>query len=237
MAEQKTFVPLENNPEVMTKLAHTLGLSTDLQFHDVYSLTDPDLLAFLPRPAHALLFIYPCTPEADQHYAEENAREAEYDGTGTEPVLFYRQRITHACGLIGLLHCTTNGHARDHILPNSDLGKLIKDVAPLKPEPRALFLHDSAVLDAAHDAAAHTGDTEAPPRGQCPPQAFIAFVKGSDGHLYELEGRRKGPVDRGQLPEDADVLSSHALEAGPLAFIKREEARGGNLMFSCTVLA
>lgn len=57
--DQKVFVPLENNPEVMNNLAHKLGLSTDFNFHDVYSLTDPDLLALVPRPAQALLFIYP----------------------------------------------------------------------------------------------------------------------------------------------------------------------------------
>lgn len=58
-AQQKVFVPLENNPIVMSNLAHKLGLSSDLSFHDVYSLTDPDLLAIVPRPAQALLFTYP----------------------------------------------------------------------------------------------------------------------------------------------------------------------------------
>ncbi|OAF61676.1 threonine deaminase [Pseudogymnoascus destructans] len=36
---------LENNPEVMNQLAYKLGLSEELAFYDVYSLTDPDLLA------------------------------------------------------------------------------------------------------------------------------------------------------------------------------------------------
>ena len=236
MATQKTFVPLENNPEVMTKLAHKLGLSTDLHFHDIYSLTDPDLLALIPRRAQALLFVYPSTPEAERFYEQEYQNEPDYDGFGSEPVLFYRQRITHACGLIGLLHCVTNP-TRSYILPGSHIDDLIKQIDPLKPEPRAKFLHDSEILDAAHDSAAHTGDTTPPQRGDCPDQAFIAFVKGTDGHLYELEGRRKGPIDRGVLPEDADMLSQEAIEKGPLPFIKRAEASGGNLMFSCTVLA
>ncbi|KAI7365732.1 hypothetical protein KC336_g21378, partial [Hortaea werneckii] len=33
---KKRFVPLENNPEVMTTLLHNLGLSRTLQFHDVF---------------------------------------------------------------------------------------------------------------------------------------------------------------------------------------------------------
>lgn len=238
MTTRKVFVPLENNPDVMTKLAHKLGLSEELEFQDAYSLTDPDLLAIVPRPAHALLFIYPDTLAAQKFHDEENERSLDYNGSGTdEPVMFYRQVITHACGLIGLLHCVTNGYAATRIQPDSDLANLIQRALPLKPQERAEMLHDSEVLEAAHDIAAHTGDSVAPPRGECPDQAFIAFVKGNNGHLYELEGSRKGPIDLGLLPPDADVLSQEALQKGPLAFIEREAKReSGNMMFSCTVL-
>ena len=44
---RKYFVPLENNPQVFTALAHDLGMSPSLVFHDVYSLTDPDLLSIV----------------------------------------------------------------------------------------------------------------------------------------------------------------------------------------------
>jgi len=222
----------------MTKLAHTLGLSPALTFHDVFSLTEPDLLALLPRPACALLFVYPCTDLSETHYAQENEAEPEYEGSGPEePVMFYRQTIHHACGLIGLLHCTTNGSAAEYVQPGSNLDKLMKDTIPLRPTERAQFLHNSDMLEKAHAAAADTGDTTAPPLGEDPGHAFIAFVKGKDGHLWELEGRRKGPVDRGSLGDDEDVLSDRALNMGPLPFIEREEAVGsGALRFSCTVL-
>lgn len=229
----------ENNPGVMTKLAHGLGLSPLLSFHDTYSLTDPDLIAFLPRPASALLFTYPGTPDAEAHYAKINEAEPDYNGAGPgEPVMFYRQIIIHACGLIGLLHCTTNGLAANFIQAGSHLDKLVKDTMPLKPTERAQFLHDSDMLEKAHAAAAQTGDSTVPALGEEPYHAFIAFVKGKDGHLWELEGRRKGPVDRGLLGDDEDVLSEKALNLGPFPFMKREEAAGsGDLRFSCTVLA
>jgi len=229
----------ENNPTVMSSLAHRLGLSPALSFHDAYSLTDPDLVAFLPRPASALLFTYPGTPSSEAHHAKVTQAEPDYAGSGpNEPVMFYRQIINHACGLIGLLHCTTNGTATDFIQEGSDLDKLVKDTAQLKPAERAQFLHDSDMLEKAHAAAAETGDSTVPPLGEDPDHAFIAFVKAKDGHLYELEGRRKGPVDLGVLREDEDVLSDTALNLGPLPFIKREEAAGsGDVRFSCTVLA
>lgn len=56
----------ENNPEVMTGLATELGLSPELQFYDVYSLDEPELLTHIPRPALALLVIIPLTPAWDQ---------------------------------------------------------------------------------------------------------------------------------------------------------------------------
>lgn len=33
---KKTFVPLENNPEVFTDLIQRLGISPELSFYDVY---------------------------------------------------------------------------------------------------------------------------------------------------------------------------------------------------------
>ena len=222
----------------MTKLAHHLGLSPALSFHDAYSLTDPDLLAIIPRPASALLFTYPGSVSATAHFAKVNEAEPEYAGSGAdEPVMFYHQIINNACGLIGLLHCTTNGSAANFIQERSDLDKLVKDTMPLNPVERAQFLHDSDMLEKAHAAAAETGDSTVPPLGEEPDHAFIAFVKGEDGHLWELEGRRKGPVDLGTLAEDEDVLSEKALNLGPLPFMKREEATSsGDFRFSCTVL-
>jgi ubiquitin carboxyl-terminal hydrolase L3 len=224
----------------MTKLAHRLGLSPVLAFHDAYSLTDPDMLALVPRPASAILFTYPGSALSTAHFTKTNESEPEYTGSGpNEPVMFYHQIIMNACGLIGLLHCTTNGSAADFIEQGSDLDKFVKEAQPLKVHERAQFINDSEMLEKAHAAAAETGDSTVPPFGEDAYHAFIAFVKGKDGHLWELEGRRKGPVDLGQLGEDEDVLSDKALNLGPLAFVKREEAAGtrGDLRFSCTVLA
>jgi ubiquitin carboxyl-terminal hydrolase L3 len=223
----------------MTKLAHNLGLSPALSFHDVYSLTDPDLLAIIPRPANAVLFTYPGTTTSHAYTVKAKAEEPDYHGSGAdEPVMFYHQIIGHACGLIGMLHCTTNGTARDLIQPGSDLDELVKGAEPLKVDERAQFLHDSDMLEKAHAAAAESGDSIVPKLGEDPDHAFIAFVKGKDGHLWELEGQRKGPIDLGPLAEDEDALSQRALELGPLAYLNRElGADKVDSRFSCTVLA
>ncbi|KAK3691809.1 ubiquitinyl hydrolase 1 [Vermiconidia calcicola] len=238
--KRKHFIPLENNPEVMTSLVHKLGLSPSLQFHDVWSIDDPDLLAFVPRPAHALLLIFPVSQTYEKFRHEEDKEKQDYEGSGEgEQVIWYKQTIGNACGLIGLLHGVSNGQARTQVQADSDLDTLIKNAVPLKPLQRAELLEETDALETAHQAAAATGDTAAPNAEDNVDLHFVCFVKSQEsGHLFELDGRRKGPLDRGALEADEDVLSAAALEKGVRAFLKREEqAGGGELRFSLIVLA
>ena len=100
----------------MSSLVHKLGLSSELSWHDVYSLDDPSLLAFVPRPAHALLLVFPTSPAYKKARADEDSAISEYSGTGPEEeVLWFKQTIGNACGLMGLIHATCNGMTRDLI--------------------------------------------------------------------------------------------------------------------------
>jgi ubiquitin carboxyl-terminal hydrolase L3 len=237
---KKLFTMLENNPEVMNSLAQSLGLDDTLAFYDIYSLTDPDLLAFVPRPVYALLVIIPLTPTWDAARKAEDADKGEYEGKGEdEPVLWFAQTIGNACGSIGLVHSLLNGEAADHIQPGSVLDKIRQDALPKTIWERAKVLEDSDEFEQAHAEAAKLGDTAAPTpvSDQHAGQHFVAFVKGKDGHLWELEGGRRGPLDRGELKEDEDALSPAALEAGIGRLIRIESQTGGDLRFSAIALA
>lgn len=110
------FIPLEANPELMTSLLRKLGLSSALQVHDVYSITEPELLAFIPRPALALLLVFPVSASYESSRLAEDAGVDEYAGKGEgEPVVWWKQTIRNACGLMGLLHAVANGPARGFI--------------------------------------------------------------------------------------------------------------------------
>lgn len=66
----------------------------------------------------------------------------------------------------------------------------------------------------------------------------MCFVKDKNNTLWEMDGRRKGPLSRGSLAADEDVLSEKALDLGVRRFLKREEeAGGGELRFSLITLA
>lgn len=222
-------------------MAKELGLSEDLQFYDVYALDEPELLAHIPRPAYALLVIIPFTDGWDRDRQAEDSAAADYDGSGDrEPVIWFKQIIHDACGSIGMLHCAINGPASEFILPGSTLEKLRADAIPLKRSDRAQMLHDSQAFEDAHRSVATLGDTVPPTlqQGHKLGQHFVAFVKADDGHLWELEGSRKGPLDRGPLRDDEDVLSPRALDLGLRRVMNIEKAAGGNdLRFSCIALA
>ena len=160
----------------------------------------------------------------------------EYEGHGeAEPVLWFKQTIGHACGLMGLLHATSNGGAKEYIREGSTLDVLLKQAVPLKPEERAELLYNSEAVEEAHMAAAQLGDTRAPLAEEGNDFHFITFAKGGDGHLWELNGGMKGPVDRGALRGDEDALSEHALQLGVRTFL--EKAGDGDLQFSLVALA
>jgi ubiquitin carboxyl-terminal hydrolase L3 len=232
---RKTFIPLENNPDVFTHLVHRLGVSPKLGFYDVYSIDEPDLLALVPRPVHALIFIAPAPIYHRVRSADAGSKELTYDGAGdAEPVVWFKQTIGHACGLIALLHSVSNGPARDFVRPDSDLGRLLADAVPLKPLARAELLYGSAELERAHMAAAVRGDTAAPSSADPNGYHFISFVRGKDGHLWELEGSWDGPIDRGALAEGDDLLGDAALDAGVRRFTN---AADGHLEFSIVALA
>ena len=232
---------IENNPEVFNALSKKLGLSPDLEWYDVYSLTEPSLLSLIPRPVLALLVIIPMTPAWNvDRLAEDADKPPMYQGKGpNEPVIWFKQTIGNACGSIGMIHCLINGPAKSHLQPGSFLAKLTTEAVNLGMEDRAKVLYDSQELEFAHQSVAEIGDSKMPSvdaEGHTG-QHFVAYVV-EEGKLWELEGGRKGPLERGTLGQDEDVLSPRAIELGIGRVIELEKASAGrDLRFSCIALA
>ncbi|KAJ8060227.1 hypothetical protein OCU04_010571 [Sclerotinia nivalis] len=237
-SSKKAFIPLENNPEVMSSLLHKLGLSTTLSFHDVFSIEDPSFLSFIPRPALALLLVFPVSKSYEEfRYSEDKDRE-DYKGKGEdEPVIWYKQTIRNACGLIGLLHAVSNGAAKGFVGKDTPLGKLIKDAIPLGAIDRADLLYNSQALESAHQSAATQGQSSTPDAEDNIDLHYVCFVKDEKNNLWEMDGRRRGPLELGSLGADEDVLSEKALDWGVRKFLKREEENGAELRFSLIALA
>ena len=98
-------------------------------------------------------------------------------------------------------------------------------------------MYESQALESAHQTAASKGDSAAPNANEAVDLHYVCFVKSSENNLWEMDGRRKGPLNRGKLGADEDVLSEKALDIGVRSFLKREtEAGGGELRFSLVAL-
>jgi ubiquitin carboxyl-terminal hydrolase L3 len=131
-----------------------------------------------------------------------------------------------------------NGPASTYLLSDSFLSVIKTEAVDLDMEARAKLLYNNQEFEHAHQSVAEIGDSKMPTldaEGHTG-QHFVAFVK-EGGKLWELEGGRKGPLDRGLLEEHEDVLSPRAIELGIGRVIELERASGGgDLRFSCIAL-
>jgi ubiquitin carboxyl-terminal hydrolase L3 len=78
----------------------------------------------------------------------------------------------------------------------------------------AIALEDNQELEQAYAEVAQKGDTEAPrdPEDEVP-YHYVCFVKSHEtGHLHQLDGDRKGPIDLGPMEATEDVLSDKCLD-------------------------
>jgi ubiquitin carboxyl-terminal hydrolase L3 len=101
---------------VFTTLIHKLGVSSALEFMDIYSIDDPELLAFVPRPVFALVLVFPTSKNYECRVKQEESGRGPYQGKGgDEEVIWFRQTINNARGLYGILHAVSNGDAKDFI--------------------------------------------------------------------------------------------------------------------------
>lgn len=122
-----------------------------------------------------------------------------------------------------------------YVEPDTPLSRLLASALPLFPLPRSQVLETSTELEAAHKNAATQGDTAVPDAEDDVELHYVCFVKSKkDNHLYELDGRRKGPLDRGQLEGDDDVLCEKARMVVQ-GFIEREK-ESGRMDFSLVAL-
>ncbi|CCD33749.1 similar to Ubiquitinyl hydrolase [Botrytis cinerea T4] len=217
-----TFTKLENKSEVMNALASKLGLSSALKFYDVCSLTEADSLKHIPRPVYALLFSIPFTSTWETITRAKEMAKPPYKGSGPdEPAIWFKKAINGACGSMGLLHCLLNGPAHEYILPNTILSRLYERSIPLGPDERATMLYNDQKFEDAHQAIAALVDKSSSAENIGKPRRhFVAFIRGEDGSLWEMDGSRGGPIRREPtLEEHEDLLTDDILKFCMAGFV------------------
>ena len=164
--------------------------------------------------------------------------EAQASGAAAAPgpdVFYMRQTIGNACGTIGVLHAVANARGAVAIAPGSFLDTFFQATAGMDAAGRGAYLEHPPAgapsIDAIHEAAAAQGATAAPPPEEDVNLHFVALSH-VGGRLWELDGRKAGPVDHG--PTSAATLLADAAAVVRREFVGRG---GGSLQFSLIALA
>ncbi|XP_012253338.1 ubiquitin carboxyl-terminal hydrolase isozyme L3 [Athalia rosae] len=203
-----SWVPLESNPEVMTKFLHEVGIPKKWGIIDVYGV-DPDLLAVIPRPTLALILLYPVTSKSDEFKNERESKVKEAGQDVSENVYYMKQCVPNACGTVALIHSVANN--TDRIELNDGYFKSFLDsTKDLSPLERGQLLDESQGIIDTHTELAQEGQTEAPGEGAKVNHHFVAFVE-KDGSLYELDGRQSIPINHG--PSSPETFLEDAARA------------------------
>lgn len=190
-------VPLESNPEIFTKFAQKLGLSPLLEFLDIYSLDDPDLLSFLPRPMQAVVLLFPITEEYEKFKNKES-----FEAVNNSKIVWLKQLVKNACGLYALLHALLNMPSV-FVVKDSPIANFRRNLITKKADPVELVQN---IARETYSAFGEQGQTEAPSADDNVQLHFVCFVK-KNNTIYELDGRREGPVIIGVANDAAtDVL-------------------------------
>ena len=133
---------------------------------------------------------------------------------------------------MAILHTVSN--LEDELDHSSAFHALLQRLKQLDTAGRVREIESSQLILGAHDAVAGQGQSDAIEADADVELHFVAFIKSTaDGHLYELDGGRKGPVDHGAL--EGDLLSEGAL-AVVRSFIAEASHGAGDLNFSLCAL-
>lgn len=186
MSTAPRWLPLESNPDVMTKFLVNLGVSPEWSVVDVLGF-DPELLAFVPQPVAALILLYPVSTCS----SSDEGRESE-----TDSVYFIKQTIHNACGTIALIHAVSNNRDKLQLSDGSLLKNFLDTTESLSPAEKGKALEASEDVCTSHATCAQEGQTAPPALNDELDYHFIALVE-RGGRLYELDGRKKGPIDHG----------------------------------------
>jgi ubiquitin carboxyl-terminal hydrolase L3 len=182
-----------------------------------------------------------------------------------EGVYYMKQTVGNACGTIAMLHAIAASREAMGLVGGDDKGggggakedgakedddersflrRFFAATASLSPGERADFIESpppgAPDLEAAHARAATRGDTAAPRADDDVDLHFVALVPWA-GRVWELDGRRRAPVDHGPIAvagDDDDGAVSFLAEAARVAreFVAREAAAGGSIQFNVIAL-
>jgi len=206
--EEGNWFPLESNPDLVNKFAKRMGMPDAFSWVDVWGFDD-DLLAFVPQPVIACVLLFPSCKEISEYKAKQ-AAEIEKQGQSLDDLFYITQhdKIGNACGTIALCHAMANtssqgpGNGPMKLDEKDPLFEFMIQNMKETPDKRGWNLLKAKSIQEQSDAAASSdvAQTARPNREDRVDAHFIAFVP-VNNTIYELDGRKKFPVNHGKTSE------------------------------------
>ncbi|EJS43075.1 yuh1p [Saccharomyces arboricola H-6] len=215
--DERAVVPIESNPVVFTEFAHKLGLKKEWAYFDIYSLTETELLAFLPRPVKAIVLLFPMN-ESKQSLVNQHGPKA-----GGSNVLWFKQSVKNACGLYAVLHSLSNNQSL--LEPETDLVNFLNSQSN-SSTPKRMFddtIADEFVSNVINENTQtfSTGQSEAPEATVDINLHYITYVE-ENGEIFELDGRNlDGPLYLGKSdPTAADLVEQNLVRQRVISYME-----------------
>jgi len=194
-------MPLESNPKLMNKYCKLLGVNMTglVEFQDVLGL-DADAVSWVQAPQLAILLTFPINKAAEEHRKAEEQRLSANDGKAqviSPDVYHCQQTVGNACGTVALLHAVANNAKALPLEKGKFFEKFLAATAKMNATARAQALEDAPEIEVTHQATAKDPDAKSNAASSFNDALhFNAFVC-VDGCLYELDGRKKFPINHG----------------------------------------
>lgn len=206
---KRRWFALESNPALWNSYVTRLGLDTTYyEFVDVFS-TESWALEMIPQPVMAVLMLYPISKNQEDWRREEEEQRKQKLTQVSPKVWFMKQRIGNACGTIGLIHALANLPPQEQEQQQLVVGGWLKEFldrcpATLDGYTKADLLESDTILETLHEDAATDQSLNCTNKGNIDDDIdthFIALVC-VDGGLYELDGRKEGPILHGETTSE-----------------------------------
>lgn len=208
MTPALNWIPLESNPKVFNGWASKAGLDiTKDSFNDLYSF-DPEMLAMIPRPVKAVIFVFPFGEARDKRIAEDERIAREGGNHVDERVFWMKQTVRNACGAMAIVHSLAN--VATTLKPSSPLSTFYAEARPKPFLERSKLFAETPEFAAIHTSMTAVGQCVVPDIDEYCDQAYTAFIlaPGSEKRVIELDGGRAGPVDYGSCQGEEDLLDA-----------------------------
>ncbi|KAL7620034.1 hypothetical protein AAE478_010583 [Parahypoxylon ruwenzoriense] len=140
------WVELESEPGFFNAMLQELG-AKDFKVQEVYSL-EADILEFLPKPVHGLVFLFQYEGD-DEPGDEENCQDCPPD------LWFANQTTTNACATVALMNIVMNAQG---VGLGTQLQKFRNSTAALPPPHRGHLLDANDFIRSIHNSVARRID-------------------------------------------------------------------------------